>query len=65
MLRRLFAEEPQGFKGGLSIKNYMVIAKASEERAGQDLDDLVTKGALRKSGEPGRERYWLKLSEIT
>ena len=62
VLKRLFAEEPQGFKGGLSIKNYMVIAKASEERAGRDLDDLVTKGALRKSGEPGRARYWLKLT---
>ena len=65
VLDRLFAEEPQGFKGGLSIKNYMAIAKASEEWAGRDLVDLVAKGALRKTGEPGRERYWLKLPEIT
>lgn len=59
-LLRLFAEGPNGFKGGLSADNYISITKTSRATATRDLNDLVQKGALVKSGELRHTRYWLK-----
>lgn len=63
VLLRLFDAEPQGFKGGLSAKNYMTITKASPATARRDLSDLVTKQALHRTGEKKTTRYWLQLDE--
>ena len=60
-LLRLFREEPDGFKGGLSADNYRRITRASASTATRDLADLVAKGALRRTGERRHARYWLDL----
>ena len=60
-LLRLFREEPDGFKGGLSADNYRRITRASASTATRDLADLVAKGALRRTGERRHTRYWLDL----
>lgn len=56
-LLRMFREGPEGFKGGLSAKNYMSITAASSATATRDLADLVEKGALVKTGELKSTRY--------
>jgi Fic family protein len=58
-LLRLFEAGPDGFKGGLSAKNYMTITAAPTATATRDLRDLVAKGALRRTGELKATRYWL------
>ena len=58
-LLRLFREEPEGFKGGLSAANYRRITRASASTATRDLADLVAKGALRRTGERRHARYRL------
>lgn len=58
-LLRMFEEGIEGFKGGLSAENYIAITKASRATATRDLNDLVEKGALIKTGELRHTRYWL------
>ena len=58
-LLRLFREEPDGFKGGLSAANYRRITGAPASTATRDLADLVAKRALRRTGERRHTRYWL------
>lgn len=58
-LVRLFREEPDGFKGGLSAGNYQRITGAASSSATRDLADLVEKGALRRTGVLRHTRYWL------
>ena len=60
-LLRMFAEGLNGFKGGLSAENYIAITKASRATATRDLNDLVQKEALIKTGELRHTRYWLNL----
>ena len=60
-LLRLFREEPEGFRGGLSAENYRRITRASASTATRDLADLVAKEALRRTGERRHTRYWLNL----
>lgn len=60
-LLRVFAEGPNGFKGGLSAENYIAITKTSRATATRDLTDLVQKGALMKTGDLRHTRYWLNL----
>lgn len=62
VLERLFREGPDGFKGGLSAENYTAIAKCSRATTTRDLADLVSMGALRKTGQLKGTRYWLMLS---
>jgi Fic family protein len=62
VLLRMFAEGLNGFKGGLSAENYIAITKTSRATATRDLNDLVQKGALIKSGELRHTRYDLSLS---
>jgi Fic family protein len=61
VLNRLFNAEPDGFKGGLSAKNYMTMTTTSPATARRDLADLVKKKVLRRTGERKSTRYWLNL----
>lgn len=60
-LERMFREGPKGFTGGLSAENYISITGTSPATATRDLHDLVTKGALSRTGERRHTRYWLQL----
>jgi Fic family protein len=57
----MFREGIDGFRGGLSAENYITITKTSRATATRDLQDLVTMGALTKTGELRHTRYYLKL----
>lgn len=48
-IARMFREGIDGFKGGMSADNYITITGASRATATRDLQDLVTKGALKHS----------------
>jgi Fic family protein len=61
-LLRMFAEGIDGFKGGLSAKNYMTITGAPTATATRDLGDMVIMGALVREGQLKSTRYFLKLS---
>jgi Fic family protein len=61
VLVRMFKEGLAGFKGGLSAENYIKIAKTSASTATRDLQDLVAKGALTRTGERKATRYHLNL----
>ena len=62
VLARMFKEGIDGFKGGLSAENYISIAKTSRATATRDLQDLLQKGALTKTGELRHTRYYLNIS---
>lgn len=64
VIARLFREGPDGFKGGLSAENYLAITGTSRATATRDLQDLVDKGALNRSGERRYTRYRLNLPEV-
>jgi Fic family protein len=63
VIARMFREGIDGFKGGLSSQNYISITKTSRATATRDLQDLVAKGALTRSGELRHTRYQLNLPE--
>ena len=50
-----------GFEGGLSADNHIRIAKTSASTATRDLQDLVVRGALVRTGERKSTRYHLNL----
>jgi Fic family protein len=62
VISRMFREEPAGFKGGLSAENYIHIAKTSRATATRDLQDLVQKNALKRTGSLKSTRYYLNLN---
>src|SRR6266852_798263 len=62
VIARMFREGIEGFRGGLSAENYIGISKASRATATRDLQDLVEKGALTKTGELRYTRYHLNLA---
>jgi len=62
VVKRIFEEGYKGFRGGLSAKNYVKIAKTSESTTTRDLADLVVKGILTKTGTFKSTRYSLNLS---
>jgi Fic family protein len=61
VLGRLFAAGPEGFRGGLSAENYIALTRTSRATATRDLQDLVAKGALTRSGERKHTRYALQV----
>ena len=61
VIARLFKAGPDGFTGGLSAENYISITGTSRATATRDLQNLVEKGALIRTGELRYTRYWLKL----
>jgi len=60
-LLRMFREGAEGFKGGMSSKNYVAITRCSPATATRDLAALVALGAMTRSGERKHARYFLKL----
>src|SRR5215467_2331544 len=62
-IARMFQEGVNGFKGGLSAENYISIAKTSRATATRDLQDLVCKAALTRTGELRHTRYFLNLGD--
>lgn len=62
VVKRLFKEGHNGFKGGLSALNYIRIAKTSASTATRDLKDLANKNILIKTGELKSTRYHLNLT---
>ncbi|WP_299948790.1 Fic family protein [uncultured Ruegeria sp.] len=63
VIERIFREGPDGFKGGLSAENYLAITRTSRATATRDLQELVERGALSRTGERRYTRYWLKLEQ--
>jgi Fic family protein len=63
VVARIFREGIDGFKGGLSAENYISITQTSRATATRDLQDLVEKGALTKTGELRHTRYALNLAK--
>jgi len=61
VIGRLFREGIDGFEGGLSAENYISITRVSRATATRDLQDLVEKGALVRSGTLRHTRYALNL----
>jgi Fic family protein len=61
-IARMFREGIDGFKGGLSAENYIGITQAVRATATRDLQDLVAKGALTKTGELRHTRYHLNIA---
>ncbi len=60
VVARIFKEGIDGFKGGLSAENYISITGTSRATATRDLQDLVEKKALAKTGDLRHTRYFLK-----
>lgn len=61
---RMFQEGPEGFQGGLSLSNYLSIAKTSRATATRDLLGLVEMEAFKKTGELKGTRYFLNLEKF-
>jgi Fic family protein len=61
VLSRMFREGPEGFLGGLSAENYLSITGTTRPTATRDLQDLVVKAALTRTGERKHTRYYLNL----
>ena len=62
VIERMFREGIDGFKGGLSAENYIAITGAPRTTATRDLNDLVAKGALTKTGQLKYTRYHLNIA---
>lgn len=62
VIERMFREGIDGFKGGLSAENYISITGAPRTTATRDLNDLVAKGALTKTGHLRYTRYHLNIA---
>jgi Fic family protein len=65
VILRMFREEPEGFKGGLSARNYISITETSPATATRDLQHLVQIGALTSTGNLKGTRYQLNLASLT
>jgi Fic family protein len=63
-LARIFREGVEGFKGGLSAENYISITGAARATATRDLQDLVEKGVLIRTGALKSTRYHLNMETI-
>jgi Fic family protein len=63
VIARMFREGIGGFEGSLSAENYIGISKTSRATATRDLQDLVAKGALTKTGTLRHTRYHLELTD--
>ena len=61
VILRMFEAGFDGFQGGLSAENYIAITQTSRATATRDLQDLVRKRALVKSGERKGTRYQLNI----
>jgi Fic family protein len=57
----MMREGPGGFKGGLSAENYIRLTGTSRATATRDLQDLVEKKALLRTGTLKGTRYHLSI----
>ena len=60
-LARIFREGVESFKGGLSAENYISITGAARATATRDLQGLVDKGVLIRTGALKSTRYHLNI----
>lgn len=65
VVTRIFEEGVDGFKGGLSAKNYITITKTSKATATRDLQELVEMQAFIKTGELKGTRYSINLENFS
>ncbi len=65
VIARMYREGLEGFEGGLSAENYISITNTSRATATRDLQDLVEKGALVRTGERKHTRYWLNTETVS
>jgi Fic family protein len=63
-LLRMFEEGPKGFTGGLSAEKYIRMTGATRPTTTRDLQDLVEKTALTRTGQLKGTRYHLRLPEL-
>lgn len=64
ILKRMFREGPDGFKGGMNARKYVGITNCSKATATRDLTELLKMGAFRKLEGGGRStRYDVRLPE--
>ncbi len=63
-IARIFREGIGGFKGGLSAENYIAITQTSRATATRDLNDLVERQALTRTGTGKGTRYHLLLTDL-
>ena len=61
VIARMMREGPSGFKGGLSAENYLRLTGISRATATRDLQDLVEKQALVRTGTLKSTRYQLDI----
>ena len=65
-MRRLLDAEPEGFTGGMTLREAISLTKVSRATAWRDLSDLVEQQAIEPIGE-GRSRsyriHWPSASE--
>jgi Fic family protein len=61
-IARMMREGPGGFKGGLSAENYIRLTGTSRATATRDLQDLVQKQALLRTGTLKGTRYHLPIT---
>ena len=61
VLRRMFKEGVDGFKGGMSAKKYIGISKTSKPTATRDLQDLVAKEIFISEGGGRSTHYQINL----
>lgn len=64
VVKRLFDAGHKGFKEGLSANNYQTIAKTSASTATRDLQDLINKQILIKTGTLKSTRYFLNIEPL-
>ncbi|WP_321390192.1 hypothetical protein [Emcibacter sp.] len=57
----MFQEGSSGFTGGMSAEKYISITGASRATAMRDFQELIAKGALKKTGQLKNTRYWLNI----
>jgi Fic family protein len=64
VLQRLIDAEPEGFKGGMTNKKYISLAKTSRETAKRDLSDLERKGLIQRNDGQGRSISYSLVKEL-
>ncbi|TNE82001.1 MAG: Fic family protein [Bacteroidetes bacterium] len=61
-VKRMMAEGPKGFQGGMTARKYIALTKTSKATATRDLHHMVTLGALKSIGAGRSARYELVLT---